>query len=642
MDEFGLDGEDYLSELPVVLTVTRLPQSMAELPTAVTLIDREMIEASGAVELTDLFRLVAGFQVGHYHGPDGPRTVVTYHGNTNQYSRRMQVLIDGRSVYTWGTGGAEWTDLPVAIDDIERIEVSRGPNGVTYGSNAFLGVINIITYHSSAQQGSHVRLSSDNDQYRDTVLRYGGGKGDFTYRVTGRYQTDDGFDDYTSPGGSFYELNDDTETSSLSFRGDYRAGINDYWTVQAGGAAGLRSVGASYDLLDPVRDRDVVTHYQQVQWKHLLDSESEINVQLYHNLHKVNDQFVTVPLPIESLDVDTSMQAERYNLEISHQFRPLHSLRMVWGGEVRVDEVTAADYFDLGETYQQNLARAFINSEWHPAQRWVINLGDMLEHSDQFGTYHSPRLAINRLVGERGYLRVSSGRAYRNPTAIEDNADFKVRTESGNLVFDAYDHADDIQPERIDSTEFAFGAEGRNSSYEIKIFREKIDSEIDAVRDNAWPYDHWTMMNVGHTINEGVELQLKARTDNVLTSVAYSHVRTTGRRLDELNLAPTEDKWVDVDGAVPVHTVNALLSLRLAERFWASLNYYAASTMFYYAGDPTGGVRIADLSLTRGFKVAGHDAKLQLILKNLLGSYYDFEDETVSERNAYLTLQMDF
>ncbi len=634
--EWDPAAEDYLSDLPVVLTVTRLPQSRQELPSAVTVIDRQMIEASGAVDLTELFRLVAGFQVGHYHGPDGPRTVVTYHGNTNQYSRRMQVLIDGRSVYTWGTGGAEWTDLPVALDDVERIEVSRGPNGVTYGSNAFLGVINIITYHSSEQQGTNLRMTADNDRYREAVLRYGGGNGDFSYRITGSYRGDDGFDPYISPSGTPYELNDDSKTTALNFRGDLRAGVNDYLTLQAGGAAGPRQVGEALDLLDPVRDRDVTTHYQQIQWKHLLSSENELKLQLYHQLHRVNDHFITIPLPVESLDVDTSMQSERYDLELSHQLRLLDSLRMVWGVEARLDEVKGEDYFDLGATYRQNLRRGFINGEWQPSKRWVVNIGDMLESSDQFGSYHSPRVAINRRLGKRGYVRVSAGRAYRIPTAVEDNADFTVRTTGGALALDAYEHAPDLQPERIDSSELAFGAEGKHGGYEVKLFHEEIDSEIDSVRDRSWPYDHWVIMNVGETTNRGVELQLKAKTDSALASIAYSHVQTSGRRLDSLN----PDGWEDSADAVPSNTISALLSYRLARRLWGSINYYRATSMDYYSGDLTNGVSIADVSVRQGFTLGGHEGSISFAVKNLLGSYHDFEDETVSRRAAYLTMEV--
>lgn len=670
----GLEDVDYLSDIPVVLTVTRLPQSRDELPTAVTVIDREMIEASGAVELVDLFRLVAGYQIGHYHGPDGSRTAVTYHGNTNQYSRRMQVLIDGRSVYTWGTGGAEWNDLPVAIDDIERIEVSRGPNGVTYGSNAFLGVINIITRHTAGQQGTRATLTLDDDRYRDTALRHAGGSGNFSYRITGSYRQDDGFEDYTAPDSTLYELNDDTQTSALTFRGDYRGGVNDYLMVQLGGASGPRQTGEAADVSSPIRERKVTTYYQQLKWQHIIDSDSEVNAQFYHNLHKVVDRFQTAPLseiytflyqdacvpvpsvaecayypfdsaavelltgrPDQRLPSDTSLQSERYDVELSHRFRLTDSIRMVWGGELRLDEVSAADYFDTGERYQHQIYRLFFNAEWRPTARWVVNLGDMVEQSSLVGPLHSPRLAINRQVGNSGYARVSGGRAYRTPTAVEEYANYTVRYADGTLFATLYDSPGGLAPERVDSVELAIGAESGGAGYEIKLFREQLTSEIDAV-ENQLPSSSWSMAQAGETAIEGAELQLKARTDYSLFSLAYANTRASGWHLNKIN----PEERVDVIDTVPQHTLNMLLSLRLAEGLWAGLNYYTVSPMKFYSGDKTAGIRSADFTLSKSFKVSGRPAKLKLLMKDVLGSYFDFEEETVSTKRAYLTLQMDF
>jgi iron complex outermembrane receptor protein len=674
-DGVGYEGEDYLSDIPVVLTITRLPQSMAELPTAVTVIDREMIEASGAVALTDLFRLVAGFQLGHYHGPEGSRTAVTYHGNTNQYARRMQVLIDGRSIYTWGTGGAEWSDLPVAIDDIERIEVSRGPNGVTYGSNAFLGVIHIITRHPSTQRGTRATVTLDDDQYRETALRHAGGSGDFTYRLSGSYKEDDGFEEYTSPTGTLYERNDDSDTVGLTFRGDYRGGVNDYLTLQFGAARGGRGTGFSYDPADPLREREMEVNYQQVKWQHIIDSESEVNVQFYHNLHQVTDKFDTAPLsqlhtyyydyegnclpvptevqcllyPFDSADLaligledqtllrDTSMRSERYNLELSHRFRLTDATRLVWGGELRLDEVKAGDYFHTGERYQHQLVRLFFNGEWKPTSRWVVNLGEMVEQSTLVGALHSPRLAINRLVGESGYARVGAGRAYRMPTATEEHANFTFHYPDGTVLHQLYDSPGGLDPERIDSVEFAMGAERGGAGYELKVFREEISAEINAVKNPASTAD-WTMAQGGTTTIEGAEIQLRARTADSLLSLAYAQTRASGQHLEAINPEETGE----TTEAVPRHTLNLLLSLRLGAGLWAGLNYYSVSPMRFYSGDTTQGVQSADFTLSKSFELSGHPAKLRFVVKDLLGSYFDFEDETVSRKRSYLTLQMDF
>lgn len=114
----------FLEDLPVVLSVSRLSQPVNEAPAAVTIIDRNMIRASGFRDIPDLLRLVPGFSVAYTRDNTW---AAGYHGLGDAFSRRFQVLVDGRSIYSPHYGAVYWTDLPLSIDDIERIEVVRGP-----------------------------------------------------------------------------------------------------------------------------------------------------------------------------------------------------------------------------------------------------------------------------------------------------------------------------------------------------------------------------------------------------------------------------------------------------------------------------------------------------------------------------------
>ena len=136
--------EDIFGDIPVSYTATRLSQSVHDSPVSVTIIDKDMIEAYDPHELIDVLRLVPGFQVVH---PSGFRASTSYHGLGGEFSARMQVQIDGRSVYSPILGHVEWTELPIEPEDIERIEVIRGPNAASYGANSFTAIVNIITHH---------------------------------------------------------------------------------------------------------------------------------------------------------------------------------------------------------------------------------------------------------------------------------------------------------------------------------------------------------------------------------------------------------------------------------------------------------------------------------------------------------------
>ena len=141
-----LSEEDYIRDVPKVLTVSRLSQSSADAAAAVTVVDRETIRASGIVDLPEIFRLVHDFYVGANTGfVYSTDYAVSYHGLNSAYVGSMQVMINGRSVYSPLCGGVKWSELPLAIADIERIEITRVPNAASYNANAFQGTINIIT-----------------------------------------------------------------------------------------------------------------------------------------------------------------------------------------------------------------------------------------------------------------------------------------------------------------------------------------------------------------------------------------------------------------------------------------------------------------------------------------------------------------
>ena len=157
--------------LPEVLTATRLQQAPAAVPGSISVIDRELIKASGAREITELLRLVPGMLV----VPEGNTTNVNYHGGLAAGARRLQVLVDGRSVYRPALAQVDWVDIPVALEDIERIEVFRGPNTVSYGANALLGVINIITRTPGDSLGTRLTYTSGKRGIQDWYARQGVG-----------------------------------------------------------------------------------------------------------------------------------------------------------------------------------------------------------------------------------------------------------------------------------------------------------------------------------------------------------------------------------------------------------------------------------------------------------------------------------
>ncbi len=169
-----LSEREFLAEFPTVLSASRLRQNVAETPQAVTVIDQETIRASGVRELPELFRMVPGFNVSYATHVKGLQPIVSYHGFGREFFSRLQVLIDGRSMNNATLGGVDWNDFPLALDDIERIEVVRGPSTASHGIGAFLGTINFVSKHPSLQRGAFASVNAGNDAILDGVARYAG------------------------------------------------------------------------------------------------------------------------------------------------------------------------------------------------------------------------------------------------------------------------------------------------------------------------------------------------------------------------------------------------------------------------------------------------------------------------------------
>lgn len=177
-------------EMPVVLSATRLKQAVADAPASITIIDRQMIAQSGAREIPDVLRLVPGMVVGYEKGWEA---FVSYHGTSADMARRMQVLIDGRSVFQPSLAFVDWIGLPLELDDIDRIEVVRGPNAAAYGANSFLAVVNIITRNPADLPTVRAYTRQGGEGINDNYVSYAGATERLSWQLSANQRNDSGF-----------------------------------------------------------------------------------------------------------------------------------------------------------------------------------------------------------------------------------------------------------------------------------------------------------------------------------------------------------------------------------------------------------------------------------------------------------------
>jgi iron complex outermembrane receptor protein len=155
-----LGGQRDLSQIPIedlmniqVTSVSKTEQKLSQAAAAIFVITQEEIRRSGATNILDLLRMVPGMDVSQINANDW---AVSARGFNQQFSNKLLVLIDGRAVYTPLLGGVNWDTQDVPLEDIDRIEVIRGPGATLWGANAVNGVINVVTKKAADTQGGLV------------------------------------------------------------------------------------------------------------------------------------------------------------------------------------------------------------------------------------------------------------------------------------------------------------------------------------------------------------------------------------------------------------------------------------------------------------------------------------------------------
>ena len=624
----ALTEDAFLTDLPVVLSVSRLAQPLPDAPAATTVIDRELIRLSGFRDIADLLRLAPGFNVGH---ASGNRPVVAYHGLSDGFPRALQVLVDGRSVYTPAIGGVNWDYLPLAIDDIERIEIIRGPNAVTYGANAFFGVVNIITRHPAQDQGTAATVVAGDHSQGELLLRHGGRVGNLDYHFTLGYRENNGFPD----------LPDTSRARLFTFRGDYSLGLTDQLQFQFGANSGPREQGTAGSRTDPPRPRDVTASFVQLRWQRTLSAGEEISLQYYYNYEDENERFpVPLPAPFQPLAVSFDKRATRSNLEFQHILSPRQDLRLVWGIEAREDRVNSQTFFNSPDDQTSRLARLFANGEWRATDRLVVNAGAMFEHYQDMGSQTSPRLFFNYQLDPDHTLRAGASRAYRVPQLFEERAD--VAFSQGPFILDrTYFNAHPLQPEKVNSREIGYLGRFLENRLvaDLRLYRDDVYNLIFANLEALPPPGDltdnraFTFRQANPVRVQGLETQLRYRADNGFRlTLAHAAMRAKSAN----NVTP----WA---GSVPDSTLSALAAMPVAEDMQATVGYYRVRGLEWLGeGDVVPGYSRVDLGLHYAFRLGKSRGSLAAVVQNAFGGYNDFRNDVRIDRRAYLRASLEY
>ncbi len=647
---------DFLDDLPIVLSASRLSQPVNEAPAAVTVIDRDMIHASGFRDIPDLLRLVPGFSVAYTRDNTW---AAGYHGLGDAFSRRFQVLVDGRSIYSPHYGAVNWTDLPLSIDDIERIEVVRGPDAAIYGANAFAAVINIITKTAAQVAGDFVSLQYGEQGMRGATVRHGGGDAALRYRLTASVRQRDRFErDITTKtgagavdNGQYFESG---KTYFVNGRWDWQLSSDSDAMAQFGLSRGDWNAGKQ--MGDPVssalepRAQDSGALYLQFAYHKVESARREWRIQAYHaqNRFDANALADLTALGIGVANVDQYLLQARSNVElqVNEQWRP--NFRGVWGGELRRESVTSPQNYNSGRTLSGELARAFGNVEWRPHERLLLQGGAMLEHHYFTGTDVSPRAALNFTVVPGHVIRLGISRAYRSPTFFEEKGNQVFVLQSGAIADVVTVPSDGLKPERVLSREIGYVGQWRAArlDLDVRLFQDKIDDFIgqdkyDFVADGPLRPNEFKYANIGNATSHGGEIQLHWRPVRALDVSAHYARVFLDAHFGGAGIHNVINFNKDVPVSAPRNTWGLLASYRLDHGWEASMGVWRSDAMKWLSeGDITQAFNRIDARLARRWRWQGREIEASVVGQNLGDNYQEFRDTNIFSRRVYGSLSL--
>jgi iron complex outermembrane receptor protein len=395
-----------LEELMVseISSAAKKPQRLTDAATAIYVLGQDEIRRSGATNVPELLRTVPGVQVSRI---DGSRYAVSIRGFSSRYSGKLLVLQDGRTLYSPLLSGTLWESQDVMLEDVERIEIIRGPGGTLWGANAMNGVINIITKQAQDTQGTLAQVKTGSLESGASV-RYGGSLGESGhFRLYGK--VDEHQDMETDTGA---DAHDAWRQQRAGFRADFTPDARDTITLQ-GDVYDTKAQSTNlYTALVPpttayLPDTSKLSGANLLfRWKRDVDASQDWQFQAYFDRTDATERAFDAR-------VDTT------DLDWQHRFRLTPSQELTWGAGYRhvSDEVKGS--FTIGFPKSEDRSEiysAFLQDEIQLNEAWRLTLGSKLEHNDVTGLEPQPSARLLWNASPTNTFWTSLSRAVQTPS----------------------------------------------------------------------------------------------------------------------------------------------------------------------------------------------------------------------------------
>ncbi len=392
-----------------ITTGSKKSQKLSNTAAAAFVISQEDIRRSGVTSIAEALRMVPGLEVARI---DANKWAISSRGFNGRYANKLLVLMDGRSVYTPLCSGVFWDIQDTLLEDIDRIEVIRGPGAALWGANAVNGVINIITKNSHDTKGGLVSAGAGKEERGFGNFRFGDSLGEnATYRFFGKY-----YDRDEAKLASGRDAADDWDIYTYGFRTDWNPTAMDsvmfqgnHYRSDDGQTMTVPSLSAPYTSTFSEDAKADGTNFL-FRWNRTLSEKSDMSLQIYYDRTRQQQTVLS----------DTR---DTYDFDLQHRFFPWEKHEVLWGIGYRHTSDDTKSSFAVSvapASSTDELFSAFIQNDITIIEDYLrLTLGAKIEHNDYTGFEFQPNIKTLFTPDKNNSLWASFARAVRTPSRAE-------------------------------------------------------------------------------------------------------------------------------------------------------------------------------------------------------------------------------
>src|ERR1700730_7234622 len=395
-----------------VTSVSKRAQRLSRTAAAVFVITQEDVRRSGATNIPDLLRMVPGVDVAQVNANSW---AISARGLNDQFTNELLVLVDGRNVYTPTFGGVLWELLDLPLEDIERIEVIRGPGASIWGANAVNGVINIITKKAGETRGVMVASGWGNVNQGFGTAQYGGklAKG-LDYRVYSKYFNQTHLPSLAGQNGkdSWHILRGGFRTDSALSSKDNLMVQGDLFPGRESDSVAILPSVASPALVNALVDAGLWGGFLQCVWNHTYSERSDTTLNFSYDAYE-----------IANVLGDLREKRNTFSIDFQHHMAWGQRQDIVWGLGFSHSASQSANNLSVSLNPARpalQVYSSFVQDEIAVVpQRFYLTVGAKLEHNHYTAFNFMPSVRATYTPGEQHMLWMAISRAVRTPASID-------------------------------------------------------------------------------------------------------------------------------------------------------------------------------------------------------------------------------